>query len=228
MPPTNRLVGWQNHTILMHGDHVNSSRAERTPVTETTTIAPTGGRERILREATKKFVAAGYAAVSMQQIADASGVTKATLYHHFRDKEDLFLEVMRLGMRRAHEQLAAAAASGSTLRDQLIAVAMHHFGSERADLQRLFADLHQHVGEDGRQTFWETCERPWTFLESSITAAIERGEIAPIDPGFASRIVMGTIGSQVQAARYSSELPAPDAALAEQIIDLLLTGLSPR
>jgi AcrR family transcriptional regulator len=208
-------------------DRVNADREERTPVTETTIIAPTGGRERILREATAKFVAAGYAAVSMQQIADASGVTKATLYHHFRDKEDLFLEVMRLVMQRANGQLAAAA-SGATLREQLITVAMHHFGSERTDLHRLFADLHQHAGEEGKRAFWATCERPWTFLEPVIAAAIERGEIVPVDPGFASRVILGTIGSQMQAARYSSELPAPDAALAEQIVDLFLTGLTPR
>ncbi len=197
-------------------------------MTESTTIAPAGGRERILREATAKFVAAGYAAVSMQQIADAAGVTKATLYHHFRDKEDLFLEVMRLGLRRAQDQLAAAAASGPTLRDRLVAVAMHHFGSDRADLQRLFADLHQHAGEEGQRAFWATCERPWAFLEPVIAVAIDRGEIAPVDPSFASRVILGTIASQMQVARYNSDLPAPDAALAEQLVDLLLAGLAPR
>ena len=197
-------------------------------MTDTDTIAPAGGRERILREATNLFVAAGYATVSMQQIANAAGVTKATLYHHFRDKEDLFLEVMRLGMRRAQDQLAAAAASGSTLRDQLTAVAMHHFSSDRGDLQRLFADLHQHAGEEGQRAFWATCERPWAFLEPVIAAAIDRGEIAPVDPVFASRVTLGAIGSQVQAARYNSDIPAPDAALAEQIVDLLMRGLAPR
>lgn len=204
------------------------TRPERIPVPDTTTTAPAGGRERILREATEKFVAGGYAAVSMQQIADAAGVTKATLYHHFRDKEDLFLEVMRLGMRRAQDQFAVAAASGATLREQLIAVAMHHFGSERADLQRLFADLHQHAGEEGKRAFAATCEPPWTFLEPVIAAAVDRGEIAPVDPGFASRVILGAIASQMQAARYNRDLPAPDAALAEQIVDLLLTGLAPR
>jgi AcrR family transcriptional regulator len=196
-------------------------------VSQPTTIAPAGGRERILREATAKFVSAGYASVSMQQIADAAGVNKATLYHHFRDKEDLFLEVMRLGLRRAQDQLAAAA-SGPVLRDQLVAVAMHHFGSDRADLQRLFADLHQHAGEEGKRAFWATCERPWAFLEPFIAAAIDRGEITPVDPGFASRVILGTIASQMQVARYHSGIPAPDAALAERLVDLLLTGLAPR
>ncbi len=56
--------------------------------------ADVSGRGRILREARLLFTAQGYAAVSMQQIADAAAVNKATLYHHFRDKEDLFLSVM--------------------------------------------------------------------------------------------------------------------------------------
>lgn len=224
---TNRLVGWQNHTILMSGGHVNAGREERTSVTDTT-IAPAGGRERILREATAKFVSAGYAAVSMQQIADAAGVNKATLYHHFRDKEALFLEVMRLAMRRAQDQLAATITGGETLRDRLVAVAMHHFASDQADLQRLFADLHQHAGEEGKRAFLATCERPWAFLEPCIAAAIERGEIGPVDPGFAARVVLGAIASQKQVARYSSDIPAPDAALAERLVDLLLTGLAPR
>ena len=52
------------------------------------------GRGRVLREARVLFTAQGYAAVSMQQIADAAAMNKATLYHHFRDKEDLFVAVM--------------------------------------------------------------------------------------------------------------------------------------
>jgi TetR/AcrR family transcriptional regulator len=226
------LVGWQKHTILTRSAHVNPLRprhdVERNPVIEPTTIAPSTGRERILREATAKFVSAGYAAVSMQQIADAAGVTKATLYHHFRDKEALFLEVMRLAVRREQDRMIAAAASGATLREQLIAVATQHYGADQTDLQRLFADLRQHADETGQRAFWDSCPRPWAQLEPVIATAIERGEIVPVDPAFAARVVLGAIASQAQAARYHSTLPAPDAALAEQVVDLLLTGLTPR
>ena len=44
------------------------------------------GRARVVQQARELFLAQGYAAVSMQQIADAVGVNKATLYHYFRDK----------------------------------------------------------------------------------------------------------------------------------------------
>ena len=66
--------------------------------------ADVSGRGRILREARLLFTALGYAAVSMQQIADAAAVNKATLYHHFRDKEELFLSVMVEEFRTAGHQ----------------------------------------------------------------------------------------------------------------------------
>ena len=62
--------------------------------------AESRGRMRVLREARALFTAEGFAAVSMQQIADAATINKATLYHHFRDKEALFLSVIASEIRR--------------------------------------------------------------------------------------------------------------------------------
>ncbi|HLD11318.1 MAG TPA: TetR/AcrR family transcriptional regulator [Patescibacteria group bacterium] len=51
-------------------------------------------REKILFEAGKLFSQRGYFAVSMEDIAQSVGVTKATLYHHFRSKEDICRELV--------------------------------------------------------------------------------------------------------------------------------------
>ena len=50
--------------------------------------------ERIAEEATRLFVANGYHGVSMREIAEAVGISKAGLYYHFRDKEDLFIAIL--------------------------------------------------------------------------------------------------------------------------------------
>ncbi len=49
-------------------------------------------RDRILLKALQFFVAHGYDGISMREIAEACGLSKAALYYHFRDKEALFLE----------------------------------------------------------------------------------------------------------------------------------------
>jgi AcrR family transcriptional regulator len=46
-------------------------------------------RERIIDAADELFYAQGLRAVSMDRIAEAAGVTKKTLYYHFRSKDDL-------------------------------------------------------------------------------------------------------------------------------------------
>ena len=49
-----------------------------------------GKAEAILAAAERAFLAGGYGAVSMDAIAREAGVSKATVYAHFSDKEELF------------------------------------------------------------------------------------------------------------------------------------------
>lgn len=46
-------------------------------------------RERILKAANRLFYAEGIRAVSVDAVAEKAGVTKKTLYYHFRSKDDL-------------------------------------------------------------------------------------------------------------------------------------------
>lgn len=49
----------------------------------------------ILAGAMQEFLAQGYAATSMDRVARAAGVSKATIYSHFADKESLFKALTR-------------------------------------------------------------------------------------------------------------------------------------
>ena len=49
---------------------------------------------KVLEAAAELFAASGIDATSMDAIADASGVSKATIYKHWPDKDSLALEVM--------------------------------------------------------------------------------------------------------------------------------------
>jgi TetR/AcrR family transcriptional regulator len=57
---------------------------------------PDGGSSAtlILSNALKLFADQGYAATSIQQIAQASGVSKAGVFHHYRTKRDLYLAAL--------------------------------------------------------------------------------------------------------------------------------------
>lgn len=51
--------------------------------------------EAILEGGMQEFLAHGYAATSMDRVAAAAGVSKATVYSHFQDKEGLFTALIR-------------------------------------------------------------------------------------------------------------------------------------
>ena len=52
-----------------------------------------GQREMILSNAAQLFAQRGYAGTSMNEVAAACGVSKATLYHYVRDKHDLAVRI---------------------------------------------------------------------------------------------------------------------------------------
>jgi AcrR family transcriptional regulator len=71
--------------------------------------------DKVLRAALDLFGERGIDATSMDAIAQASGVSKATIYNHWADKEALLLEVMEMihGLDREPEDVN----SGDILRD---------------------------------------------------------------------------------------------------------------
>jgi AcrR family transcriptional regulator len=58
-------------------------------------------RERLISEAQRLFREHGYAATSLEQIAEAAEVTKGAIYGHFSSKEDLLLSAIETAPKSA-------------------------------------------------------------------------------------------------------------------------------
>jgi AcrR family transcriptional regulator len=70
-------------------------------------------RRQLITTARRLFGARGYAAVGTEEIVRAAGVTRGALYHHFRDKADLFAAVAEEVEAEIAEQIAAGAAGAA-------------------------------------------------------------------------------------------------------------------
>jgi AcrR family transcriptional regulator len=66
-------------------------------------------RAALLEQATLLFVARGYAATSLEDVAAASRVTRGAVYHHFDGKQALFEAVLDEQENRALAEISAAA-----------------------------------------------------------------------------------------------------------------------
>jgi len=66
-------------------------------------------RAALLGVARRLFALRGYPDVSIEEIVQAAGVTKGALYHHFKDKLELFRGVVEQIEKAVQERLLAAA-----------------------------------------------------------------------------------------------------------------------
>ena len=69
-----------------------------------------GQREQILAAAAQLFATRGYTAATMNDVAAACGVSKATLYHYVRDKPGLLLQITAGHVARLETLVQAVAA----------------------------------------------------------------------------------------------------------------------
>lgn len=79
-------------------------------------------RDEILAAAARLFATRGYAATTMNDVAAACGLSKATLYHYVADKHDLLAEVARGHVLRLERLVDAVVARGLPPQARLVAL----------------------------------------------------------------------------------------------------------
>jgi AcrR family transcriptional regulator len=198
-------------------------QTNRKTVDETASARP--GRDRILAEARARFVAHGYAAMTMQEIADAVGVTKAALYYHFHDKEALFGEAFIAEMERVCAGIEAALATETGLTRQLAAVARFLLDTSGIEFARLVADLDRYVALDHRRALLDRAPRPRDVVRPAFEAALARGEIRPVDLDVTVSLFFSMVFGQMRNAAYGNPAPATNEVLASAIASMVMEGI---
>jgi len=73
----------------------------------------------ILSSAEVSFLSKNYADVTMEDIAEGAGVTRGAAYHHFANKESLYVAMMQSALKEKQALLQTAVASPGTCRERL-------------------------------------------------------------------------------------------------------------
>src|SRR5258708_17718396 len=76
-------------------------------------------REAIIAAGLEEFVARGFAATRLDDVAKRAGVAKGTIYLHFKDKEALFEELIRTAIVPLVTRLGAPPPAGGSVRDMI-------------------------------------------------------------------------------------------------------------
>ena len=201
---------------------------EAVPAAESS--VPPSSRQRIVATARALFVERGYASVSMQQIADATGLRKASLYHHFKSKEALFADVMAAEMDRVLINFAEVRDVDGPIDEQLERIAQVNYRQfAQPELYQLAKDFFQHVPESEHEEVHKRLREMEDFFAGLFAQAIERGELEPIDPHHAATMffhMMMALANDPNDFRSTSP-PPPDEA-AKLVTHVMLYGLTKR
>jgi AcrR family transcriptional regulator len=186
-------------------------------------------REALLAAARRLFAANGYDGTGTEQIVAEARVTRGALYHHFRDKADLFRAAMaeaagEVAAALVDEQLAAEAASPlQEIRDGVSAFLDVCVGG--GDFQRIvLVDGPRVLGDDA----WEELVNRYgrSLLEEWLDRAIEAGDLAPVPAGALARLLIAML-TEASLTIASAADPATARAELGEVLDRLINGLRP-
>jgi AcrR family transcriptional regulator len=174
--------------------------------------------------ALRVFAERGFDGASMDDVARAAGITKASIYHHVAGKEELLAR----GLRRALDALFAILEEKRASRGEPFARLEYIVGRVATTTLELLPELSVLFGVRGNSlTEREAIERRRRFdriVADLIAEAQTEGTVRrDIDPAVAARLVFGLSNSAVEWYRPGGRLSA--AEVAATISRLAIEGL---
>jgi AcrR family transcriptional regulator len=139
-------------------------------------------RGAIIEAAMDEFIAAGFAATRLDDVAKRAGVAKGTIYLHFKDKEALFQELIRTAIVPLVSRLVTAPPpAGASVRDMIEGFAKVFIQevatTRRGDIIRLIVAEGPRFPDVADFYYREVVSRGLSGMRALIELGVARGEI---------------------------------------------------
>jgi len=138
-------------------------------------------RQAIIEAAMDEFIARGYAATRLDDVARRAGVAKGTIYLHFTDKEALFQELIRTALVPLIGRLAVPPPSGGSVRAAIEGFAetfaREVVSTRRGDIVRLIVAEGARFPSVADFYYREVVSRGLAGMRGLIQLGIDNGEI---------------------------------------------------
>ncbi|SHI89295.1 transcriptional regulator, TetR family [Hymenobacter daecheongensis DSM 21074] len=191
-------------------------------------------REAILKAATQCFSRFGYDKTTLQDIGDAARLNKASLYYYYKNKEDLFIQVV---LREAERYLTALQEQVQPLTRATDKILAYLLG--RLDYYRQVLNLHQLSIESLQRlepmfddVYQAVREQELTFLGQLLREGVADREFLKLQPERAADALLavadGIKHEAVQRSRTRFAYEVDYAPVQEKMtytLTLLLAGL---
>jgi AcrR family transcriptional regulator len=174
-------------------------------------------RREILAAAQEVFAQRGYHGSSLDEIAQASGTSKALIYEHFESKSELHETLLAEYAGELFERFRANAAAGATGEERL-----------RTGVDAFFGWVEERP-EAWRALFRDAADPELAPMMDRLQAQAARAVEALVPPGDQEQVAIYAhllSGACQQLANWWADNPHVDrAVLVDRVIDLCWTGM---
>ncbi len=182
-------------------------------------------KEQIFAAGARLFALKGYERTSLQEVADALGVTKPALYYYYRSKEELLFEITGFVMDRVAADLEAVVRSGRPPVDQLQDLIRRYvrFFAAHPDELTIMSTQVDSLSEPHRAEILDR-QRAYLHTVRGIVEQILAGRPGrPLDP---TAVAFGVLGAMNWIFKwYDPRGAVTPEALADDFMELLSHGL---
>lgn len=151
-------------------------------------------RERILAESARVFNRRGYDAATLDDIAQALGVTKAALYYHVKNKEDLLLQCHQKALDIAINAVRTALAEASEPDEQLRVVLTRYIGGMTDQLAGIVVLLYEGaLSSSHYHQIMEQRDEYERMLRGIVDEGVRSGVFVPCDSRLIGFAILGAL-----------------------------------
>jgi TetR/AcrR family transcriptional regulator len=186
--------------------------------------------ERLLDAALTLFASKGFAATSVREIIEATGVTRPVLYYYCDSKQDLFERVIRWKHDDAYKELDATISATRGVANRLQAIIRGTFAFCAADPrvpQLMFQTSFGPVVSELAEFLQAIAESRFGIVANVMLEAIDSGEL---HGGDAHSLALLFCSIMDHHANALSRMPNPEhkltPELADALVDAFLYGVS--
>ena len=182
----------------------------------------------ILRAAGKVFARTGFEAATVDEIAAAAGLAKATLYTYFPSKRDLYLGAVKREIAQliglARHGIEAAPTTPEKIR-AFIAALVRFAEHNRDGLALFFAEPASLLPGGCHKEFKHLHAQQTQLLEAVLQQGAREGSIRRVDAGEVAFLIYDLTRAWITHRRLGWSKSSPDEGI-QCLFDLLWNGLS--
>lgn len=180
----------------------------------------------ILETATTLFLQNGYKIVSMDDVAKACNVTKATIYYYYSTKAELYTDCMIMMMIRISENISKVLANDKPLKIRLYQlIKIHLSATEDIDLNNFMRDAKVNLSEAQQEQMKQSEEKMHDAIQHVLMEAMEKGEIPHHDGKFATQLFLSLLNVGNYRDVNGQAIFSSIDEMAQHIVDFFWKGL---